>query len=651
LTRQEGGKMSDEEQSTHLGKHRQPIPLEERERRKQHVLTHGQSSMTRGIAGAVVVKREDVFFLTEPDGRVPLDDGHGFGLYYHDCRFLNGYELSIAGTRPDALISTATHGFMAVIELTNPDLEISEGRLIKKETIGIQWTRVIDSATPVLADSLIFQDFGLESIELPMALTFRAEFEDIFAVRGTLPPEKGKLHPPHWKDGILCFIYHGADGMYRSLSIHFTPTPSYTEGTTAQFLLRLKSEERVQLSIWLTLAESQELSNVRPEAHEHRDARSLSRNLRDTSDSWLANHTEVRSDNLFLHRILDRSLHDLHMLKSRLKGYEYFAAGVPWFVTLFGRDSLIAALEALAYAPDMAEHTLRLLAGYQGRTVDPERDEEPGKILHELRIGEMARLHEIPQTPYYGTIDATLLFLIVLGRHAAWTGNLNLFHDLRAPIEKALAWMVAYGDRNGDGYLEYQSASHQGLANQGWKDSGDAIVNDDGSLATPPIALVEVQGYAYLAKTTLADLYQRAGESQRAEQLRREAEELRARFNQDFWLAERGIYALALQAEGRPASVVSPNPGHALWSGIADPDKARQTVERLMAEDMFSGWGIRTLSAKERRYSPIAYHLGTVWPHDNALIAAGCRRYGCDDAAMRLFAGHANVSVRSAQVC
>ncbi|HYY16543.1 MAG TPA: amylo-alpha-1,6-glucosidase, partial [Gammaproteobacteria bacterium] len=458
-------------------------------------------------------------------------------------------------------------------------------------------------------------------------------------VRGALPPEEGKLHPPRWNEGILCFLYHGADRMYRSLSIHFAPTPDYTEGSTAQFLLRLKSEERVQISIWLTLAESQELSDVQPKAYEHPDARSLSKNLRSTSDSWLANHTQVRSDNLFLNRILDRSWRDLHMLKSQLEGYEYFAAGVPWFVTLFGRDSLIAALEALAYAPDMAEHTLRLLAGYQGRTVDPERDEEPGKMLHELRIGEMARLHEIPQTPYYGTIDATLLFLILLGRHAAWTGNLNLFHELRAPIEKALAWMAAYGDRNGDGYLEYQSASHQGLANQGWKDSGDAIVNDDGSLAIPPIALVEVQGYAYLAKTTLADLYQRAGEPEWAERLRREAEELRARFNQDFWLAERGIYALALQAEGRPAAVVSSNPGHALWSGIADPDKARRTVERLMAEDMFSGWGIRTLSTKERRYSPIGYHLGTVWPHDNALIAAGCRRYGCDDAALRLFNG------------
>ncbi|HYY16242.1 MAG TPA: glycogen debranching N-terminal domain-containing protein, partial [Gammaproteobacteria bacterium] len=536
--------MSDKEQTTPFGKHRQQMPLEERERRKQHVLTHGQSSMTRGIAGAVVVKREDVFFLTEPDGRVPLDDGHGFGLYYHDCRFLNGYELSMAGTRPDALISTAAHGFMAVIELTNPDLEISEGHLIKKETIGIQWTRVIDSATPVLADSLTFQNFGLEAVELPMALTFRAEFEDIFAVRGMLPPEKGKLHPPHWNDGILCFIYLGADRMYRSLSIHFIPTPDYTEGTTAQFLLRLKSEERVQISIWLTLAESQELSNIRPKGHEHLDARSLSKNLRDASDSWLANHPEVRSDNLFLNRILDRSLRDLHTLKSQLEGYEYFAAGVPWFVTLFGRDSLIAALEALTYAPDLAEQTLRLLAGYQGRTVDPGRDEEPGKILHELRIGEMARLHEIPQTPYYGSIDATLLFLILLGKHAAWTGNLILFHDLRAPIEKALTWIAAYGDRNGDGYLEYQSASHQGLANQGWKDSGDAIVNEDGSLATPPITLVEVQGYAYLAKTTLADLYQRAGEPERAERLRREAEELRARFNQDFWLAERGIYAL-----------------------------------------------------------------------------------------------------------
>jgi len=284
----------------------------------------------------------------------------------------------------------------------------------------------------------------------------------------------------------------------------------------------------------------------------------------------------------------------------------------------------------LAYDPGMAAQTLRLLASYQGQHVDEWRDEQPGKIMHELRVGELAHLNEIPQTPYYGTIDATPLFLILIAQHAAWTGDLTVFHDLHSHIERALAWIAQYGDQNGDGYVEYQSASEKGLVNQGWKDSGDAVVNTDGTLAQPPISLTE---------TSLAGLYAQAGEAERAAQLQREAQQLRVQFNRDFWLAERQCYALALQAEHKPVGVISSNPGQALWTGIADSDKARQTVARLMADDMFSGWGVRTLSAQERRYNPIGYHLGTVWPHDNALIAAGFRRYGCNTEACRIFTG------------
>jgi glycogen debranching enzyme len=298
---------------------------------------------------------------------------------------------------------------------------------------------------------------------------------------------------------------------------------------------------------------------------------------------------------------------------------------------------VITALQSLAFDPGIAEQTLRVLAKYQGTQVDSWREEQPGKVLHELRVGELTRAGIVPYSPYYGTIDATPLFLVLLGRHAAWTGELTLFSELREHVERALEWIATYGDLDGDGYLEYWSSSKEGLINQGWKDSGDAIVNADGTLAEPPIALVEVQGYVYMAKCAIADLLRRAGESDRADRLEREARELRSRFNRDFWLDDKGFYALALQRDNRPAAVMSSNPGHALWSGIADADKARRTVERLMADDMFSGWGIRTLSTKEVRYNPIGYHLGTVWPHDNSLIAAGFRRYGFDDAAQRIF--------------
>lgn len=624
---------------SHALKGRDQMSPEERQRRKEHVLTQGQSSMTRGIGQAVVIKGEDLCLLTESDGSVPIEDGHGFGLYYHDCRFLNGYEMKIDGARPTELVSTATQGFMAVIELTNPDLQGSDGHVIKKETLGIKWTRLIASTGPALLDEIALRNFGFGPVELPFSLTFLAEFEDTFAVRGMLAQEQGKLREPRWENGSLHFLYHGADGIFRSLSVHFSPQPHRTDGTTAHFRIRLRSEESTRISVSLAVAESRSLDEVRPKMHGRPDVQRLTRSMGDAAEKWLAERTEVRSANMLLNKILDRSLRDLYTLKSTLKNQEYFAAGVPWFVALFGRDSLMAALEALAYAPEVAAQTLRVLAIHQGDKVDHWRDEEPGKILHELRVGEMAHLHEVPQTPYYGSVDATLLFLILIGRHTAWSGDLKLFNDLKGPIERALAWMARYGDRNGDGYVEYQSASQHGLTNQGWKDSGDAIVNDDGSLAAPPISLVEVQGYAYLAKTALADLYRRGGEPERAEQLQRQAEELRARFNRAFWLEGKGTYALALQAGGQPAAVVSSNPGQALWSGIADPEKGRRTVERLMADDMFSGWGVRTLSEQERRYNPIGYHLGTVWPHDNAVIAAGCRRYGRDDAALRIFRG------------
>jgi glycogen debranching enzyme len=291
----------------------------------------------------------------------------------------------------------------------------------------------------------------------------------------------------------------------------------------------------------------------------------------------------------------------------------------------------------LAFNNKIAEETLRLLAEYQTDETSTWQDSQPGKILHELRVGELAHLHEIPHTPYYGSVDATELFLILISRVSAWTGSLDLFHALQPNIEAALNWIDRYGDSDGDGYVDYSSDTHHGLVNQGWKDSGDAIVNADGSLATPPIAMPEVQGYVYRAKLGMAGLYEKAGDASRADELRKQAADLRARFNRDFWSEKLGTYVLALQAGGRPAEVAASNAGQVLWTGIADPDKAHKTAARLMKPDMFNGWGIRTLSEEANRYNPISYHLGTVWPFDNALIAAGFRRYGEDDAAVRLF--------------
>ncbi len=639
-------RLSERNQIAHAVTARRPISPEEARERKYRVLTKRTPAIVRSIADAVVVKDRDIFFLAEPNGNVPLGGDHGFGLYYHDCRFLNGYELKLGHKYATPLVSTATHGFTAVFQLTNQDISMAGGRLIPKDDISIHWERTIYSSRLALYDAITFQNLGLQGVEFPISLTFQAAFEDMFAVRGLLPERPGKLEPPAWANGALSFIYDGADGVYRSLAIHLSPMPRETDGTTVQFQIALGPQESKQILVSSVIAESQDQSEVQPKRHYRPDIKRYEASLQRASDEWVAKHTSISSDSILLNRIVDRSLRDLRILRSVIAKDEFFAAGVPWFATLFGRDSIVTALQSLAYNPDIAEESLRLLARYQGQQVNEWRDEQPGKILHELRIGELARLGEIPHSPYYGTVDATPLFLILVARHAAWTGSLTVFNDLRSSIELALEWMSKYGDVDGDGYIEYMSTSEKGLVNQGWKDSGDAIVNADGSLAAPPIALVEVQGYAYLAKIGLADLYRRAGEPDRAERLRQEAEELSSRFNRDFWLEDKGFYVLALQAGKKPAAVVSSNPGHALWSGIVDQDKAQRTVGVLMAEDMFNGWGIRTLSERERRYNPIGYHLGTAWPHDNSLIATGFRRYGFDDAARRVFVAIVEAAMR-----
>jgi glycogen debranching enzyme len=597
-----------------------------------------RSALVESIADALVIKDEDVFFLCDRDGRVPLEGKHGYGLYYHDCRFLDGYQLRLADAELSPLAATSGAGFKADLELANPDVRLADGRLMPKEDVAVRWERMIDSSCLALHDRLTFENFGVETFSFPVALTFAARFEDVFVVRGMQAKSRGKLHPPRWDGGKLVFAYEGSDGLWRGLTVFFDPPPPHTEGATAHFEIELAPHAQKALCASLVMTESDQKNEPLPAlggaAFEHGEE-----TLHQGSRRWMERQTRCHTDNAFLDHVLHRGLLDLHVLRARLDGCEYFAAGVPWYVTLFGRDSLIASLESLAFEPEVAGQTLRLLARYQGTKVDDWRDEQPGKIMHELRVGELAHDNEIPQTPYYGSIDATPLFLILVGLQAEWAGSLDLFGELRGNVERALEWMAKYGDPEGSGYLAYKNRSSKGLANQGWKDSGDAISNGDGSLAKPPIALAEVQGYAYLAKTLVAGLFRRAGDADRAAALEKEARELRERFNRDFWLEDQGVYAIALQAGNRPAATVTSNAGQVLWSGIADPDKAKRVAERLTAADMFNGWGVRTLSEKEKRYNPIGYHLGTVWPHDNALIAAGFRRYGLDEAAGKVCAG------------
>lgn len=602
-------------------------------------LTKSVPSITESIANAIVVKNENLFLVTRPDGNIPFEGNHGFGLYYHDCRFLNGYQIRLAGSQPHVLVANAGAGFRAVFELTNPEINLGVAGHIPRDQIGIKWERMIDAETRTLHDLLTIHNYSRSRVTLNLSVDFRSGFEDIFAIRGLMPERPGQVQPPLWKEDVLLLSSKGADGFIRSLSIHFEPKPQEKENSGALFEFSLESREEKELLFSLILDESKDEEQIPPSIREQVNLQEIETKFHRTADEWIEGHSELRSDSLLLNEIMDRSLRDLRTLRNNYQSEEYFSAGIPWFATLFGRDSLITGLQTLAFNPEIAAETLRLLAKYQGVKVDDFRDEQPGKILHELRIGELAHLKEIPHTPYYGTVDATPLFLILINNHANWTGDLSLFQELRSNIDAALEWIARYGDANQDGYLDYQSRSNRGLINQGWKDSDESIVNADGSLVVPPVSLVEVQGYVYMAKIGLGDLFERAGESEMAMRLRDEAQRIRSQFNQDFWLDDLNFYALALQSGGKPAAVISSNPGQALWTGIVTEEKAKPTVERLMAKDMFNGWGIRTLSSDNCCYNPEGYHVGTVWPHDNALIAAGFRRYGFDEQALQVFNG------------
>lgn len=587
---------------------------------------------------AIVLKNGNLFLVTDANGAIPLKEKHGFGLYYQDCRVLNGFEIRLSGSPPLIVSSKAPTGTMAELTFTNPRIQGRDGRLIPRQVLAIRSHRLVQDNPPAIRERLLFQNLAGHHAEFTVSLSFRPSFEDIMAVRG-FPQHLGNLFAPVWEGGLLYIVYEGKDRLYRGLAIHFDPMPDATDTTNASFNIKLASQETKELRLSQFVTFSSERPDARKPVSEPVDFSRVASDLAHTSETWMGSITRIVSDNAVVDHVLTRALLDLRLLQTKIDDLTFYAAGAPWFVTLFGRDSVIAALQTLAFDSSVAEQTLRLLAKYQEQRYDDWRDEEPGKILHELRTGELARLGLVPHTPYYGTVDATPLFLILLAQHAAWTGTLNLFEELRESVERAIAWIETNQERHGHGYVTYQSRSPAPLANQGWKDSGDAIVHADGSLAVPPIALAEVQGYVYRAKRQIAGLYERVGETMRAGRLKREAEELRTRFNRDFWLPDKGIYALALQGDGTPCSVVSSNPGQALWGGIVSGNKAGRTVDRLMAPDMFSGWGVRTLSERERAYDPLGYHVGTVWPHDNSLIAAGCRRYGFDQAGLDIMTG------------
>lgn len=562
------------------------------------------------------------FSSTTVSGDITPPAAPDVGFFHDDTRFLSHLELKIGGHRTVVLSSSTERTFASTIELTTGALAQISSFDLPENTLHIRRRQVISS--DVLFDTLVFSNFNQAEVELLVEITYDADFVDVFQVRGCARAKSGQYYRPLFQGDSLIFLYRGLDNMRRETVVRFQTPPEKVDNTTATWRLRLPpGAATVELVTTISC-------HVEGERgwHPGRNFNQTLRSRREHFLDWERDSTEFRSSNEVFDEALRTCIGDFHALQIPEGQQHIIAAGIPWFATIFGRDAIISAYQSLLLNPQLAKDTLRVLARYQGKAVNDWRDEEPGKILHEYRTGEMTRSGEMPFSPYYGSIDATPLFLILLSETFNWTADEALVNELLPAALRALEWIENYGDLDGDGFIEYKRRSPQGLTNQGWKDSWDANMHRDGSVAAPPIALVEVQGYVYEAQYRMSQLLRQFGHSDRADQLKRRASELAKKIEKAFWMPNESFYAMALDADKRQLQVISSNPGHLLFTRTVTKERARILAQRIVQEDMHSGWGIRTLSRNERVFNPLSYHRGSVWPHDSSLIGHGMALYG-----------------------
>ncbi|HVU90494.1 MAG TPA: glycogen debranching N-terminal domain-containing protein [Pirellulales bacterium] len=579
---------------------------------------------------ARVLKHDDLFAVFDQYGDIqPLGLGEE-GLYFEGTRFLNGCKLTLNGRQPLLLSSTVMeNNTLLTVDLTNPDLKAADTVVFPRETVHILRECFLWRSTCYLR--LRVRNYALHDVQLSLRLSLDADFVDIFEVRGTKRAERGRRCDPAVEPDRLVLAYRGLDDVLRRTVIRFSPAPDRLNATAAWFDVHLAANEERAYEIAIECRAQEGLATV-PFEKAVVNARQL------TADARRGDAVIDTTDALF-NAWLTRSAADLHMMATTTDDGPYPYAGVPWFSTIFGRDGIITALEYLWINPDMARAVLSYLAKNQATEVIPQQDAEPGKILHETRRGEMAALGEIPFGKYYGSVDATPLFVILAGAYYERTADLEFVAALWPNVQRALAWIDDYGDQDGDGFVEYARQSPNGLVSQGWKDSVDAVFHADGSLAAAPLALAEVQGYVYAARLAAARLAEALGDTPRADELRTTAARLRRDFDQAFWCDELATYALAIDADKQPCRVRASNAGQCLFSGIARPERAPRLAQTLLDGTSFSGWGIRTVATGEKRFNPMAYHNGSIWPHDNALIAHGLSRYGLQRAALEILRG------------
>ena len=578
------------------------------------------------------LKHGETFAVFDHNGDIVQGPASPEGLFYADTRYLSLCTLTLGGLRPLLLSSTLrADNATLTCDLTNPDL-VQGGRLVlEHDLIHIRRTKF-------LWQGGCFERFGIsnysaDGCNLQLELTLAADFADLFEVRGTRRTRRGILHEPTVTADQLLLSYTGLDAVRRVTCVRFDPAPTRLSGDGARFHLSLPPHGScaVYVEVGFTETEADRALALRFRSglrHARHALRQASRRM-----------ASVDTSNEIFNEVARRTVADLRMLVTDKPEGPYPYAGIPWFSAVFGRDALITAMLLLWMDPTLARGVLRFLAAHQATREDPAADAEPGKILHEMRRGEMAALGEVPFGCYYGSVDSTPLFVQLAGAYLERTGDLDTLRSIWPNIRAALEWIDRHGDRDEDGFVEYGRRSEAGLANQGWKDSHDSISHADGELAVGPIALVEVQAYVYAAKRAAAQIARALGEPLYGAALDSQAESLRTQFEQQFWWEEFGTYALALDGHKRPCRVRSSNAGHALFAGIAEAERARRVAAGLMGDSFFCGWGIRTLARGEVRYNPMSYHNGSVWPHDNALIALGLARYGLRAETMSILDG------------
>jgi glycogen debranching enzyme len=565
-----------------------------------------------------------MFFVFDRLGDVQTSGLGEQGLFFDGMRHLSEFCLNLWNARPLLLSSTvATNNFLFTADATNLDVCRDGSVAIQRGVLHLVRSRFLwqDSCF----EKLHFVNHGLEDLEIPVSITFAADFSDIFEIRGMTRERRGRRLEPQIDGNSVTLSYEGLDRVVRETSLQCNITPRRSSGSRFDFEIILRPKEHVslELEIGCNVAGSKRFIG-------YSEALSSSRfELAATAKRF----PQISSSNSRFSDWIARSASDLEMMIAGNPEENYPYAGVPWFSTVFGRDGIITALQTLWLNPDIAKGVLDFLALTQAKEADSFADAEPGKILHEMRRSEMAATREVPFGRYYGSVDATPLFIVLAGAYFDRTGDTHFLERLWPHVERALGWIDQYGDVDGDGFVEYGRHAHAGLVQQGWKDSNDSVFYDDGRIAEPPIALCEVQSYVYAAKLAAARLRRVLGDVNQARELEVQAELLRTKFEEKFWCDELGTYALALDGHKKPCRVRTSNAGHCLFSGIAAPDRARRVAETLMNDESFTGWGIRTVASTEARYNPLSYHNGSVWPHDNSIVAYGMTKYGCKKMA------------------